>query len=233
MIVGGTAISSLDFPNKISLTIFTGGCILRCPYCHNPEIIEGGEPVKVDEIKKEIIDSLEFIDSIVITGGEPLIQYKDVEKILKFSKEHNLKTKIDTNGCFPRKLQEIIELVDYVGLDIKAPFHKYKEIIGSDVGDKVKKSLMICLNFPETYLECKTTYVPALMDKSAIIEIAREIECDMYTIQQFRNRIVLDKKLQGTPVPTREELRKIAKEINPFLKNVKIKTYEFGEEIID
>ncbi|MGC9517075.1 MAG: anaerobic ribonucleoside-triphosphate reductase activating protein [Methanomicrobiales archaeon] len=232
MIIGGTAISSLDYPGKISFVIFCGGCVIKCPYCHNPEIIDGGESVKVEDILKEIEESIQFIDGVVITGGEALIQYKDVQKILEYCKDHELLTKIDTNGCFPDRIEKIIHLIDYVGLDIKAPFNKYKDIIGSDIADKVKKTMKICLNTPDTFLECKTTYVPTLMDKDDVLKIALEINCDLYTIQQFRNRIVLDKSLSNVPNPTRDELLEIALEVKPYQKNIKIKTSEFGEEMI-
>lgn len=225
-------ISSLEFPGKMSLVIFTGGCILKCPYCHNPEIIEGGKYLELDEILQKIEKSMDFIDSVVITGGEPLIQHEDVEKILKYSKNHELNTKIDTNGCFPDRLQNVINLLDYVALDIKAPFDKYNKIIGSDIGCNVRRSMEACIK-GEVFLECRTTYVPYLMDIGDIVEIAKEIDPDIYTLQQFRDKVVLDEKLQGTPIPSRDELRKIGERIKPFLKKVKIKTSEFGEEAIN
>lgn len=232
MIIGDTTISSLDFPSRMSFVIFTAGCTLKCPYCHNPEIIDGGKAVGLDQIIGKVDDSIDFIDGVVITGGEPLIQYKDVKKILEYSKMHNLATKLDTNGCFPERLEKIIALVDYVALDIKAPFHKYEEIIGSNMGNDVRNSMEICLNSPRTYLECRTTYVPALMDKKDIIDIAKSIKCDIYTIQQFRDRNVLDKRLYKTPIPRRDELKEIVRDLKPFLKNVKIKTSEFGDELM-
>ena len=117
-------------------------------------------------------------------------------------------------------------------LDIKAPFNKYKEIIGEDIGENVRKSMEICLKFPETYFECRTTYVPGLMSPEDVVEIAKNIRCDVYTIQQFRNRTVLDEKLKETPSPSRKELIEIAESVKPFLRNIKIKTSEFGDETI-
>lgn len=231
MIIGDMIISSLEFPGNLSLVIFTGGCTLKCPYCHNPEIIDGGKSVEMDEIIKKIEDSIEFIDSIVITGGEPLIQHENIKYILKYSKKKGLKTKLDTNGCFPDELKDIISLLDYVALDIKAPFNKYEEIIGSPIEDKVKKSMEVCID-SGVYLECRTTYVPYLMNTEDIIEIAKNIDSNVYTIQQFRDKTVLDEKLYGTPIPKREDLKKIAERVKPFLKHIKIKTAEFGDEII-
>ncbi|WP_414469548.1 anaerobic ribonucleoside-triphosphate reductase activating protein [Methanobacterium sp. ACI-7] len=231
MLIGEMIISSLEYPEKMSLVIFTGGCDLRCPYCHNPEIIDGGKPVELAYIINEIENSMEFIDSVVITGGEPLKQCEDVEKILRYSKERELKTKLDTNGCYPERLKKIIKLVDYVALDVKAPFEKYNEIIGCSIGDKVKKSMELCIK-QGVYLECRTTYVPYLMEIEDILEIAKNVTADIYTLQQFRDKKVLDEKLYGTHSPSRDELEKIANIIKPFQKKIKIKTAEFGSEII-
>lgn len=230
--IGGMLVSSLEFPGKMSLVIFTAGCMLQCPYCHNPGIIDGGTREKITDIYKEIKDSMDFIDSVVLTGGEPLIQSEEVTEILKYCKTLQLDIKLDTNGFYPEKLEDLISYVDYIALDIKAPFNKYKEIIGADIGKDVRRSMEICLKFPETYLECRTTYVPGLMIPEDVIEIAKSIRCDVYTIQQFRNKTVLDEKLMETPNPSRKELIEIAESVKPFLKKIKIKTSEFGEETI-
>ena len=131
-----------------------------------------------------------------------------------------------------KDLKKYFIYVDYIALDIKAPFNKYKEIIGKDIGENVRRSMEICLKFPETYFECRTTYVPGLMNPEDVIEIAKNISCDIFTIQQFRNKTVLDEKLKETPSPSRKELIEIAESVKPFLKNIKIKTSEFGEETI-
>ncbi len=232
MMIGDMIVSSLEFPGKMSLVIFTGGCILRCPYCHNPELVDSGKSVELSEILNKIESSMDFIDSVVITGGEALIQYEEVKEILKYCKNHELETKLDTNGCFPDKLSELIDMLDYVALDVKAPFDRYEEVIGSDIGDKVKESMEICTS-KGVYLECRTTYVPFLMGPQDVIEIAKSITADLYTIQQFRDKTVLDKKLQGTPVPSRDELKEIGSSVKPFLKKVRIKTAEFGNEFIN
>jgi pyruvate formate lyase activating enzyme len=232
MKIGGTFISSLDFPGRICLVISTGGCPLRCPYCHNPELINGGEEIMLPDVLKKIKDALEFIDGLVITGGEPLMQLNEIEELLHYAKSHDLETKLDTNGCYPERLKKILDLVDYVGIDVKSPFDKYEKIIGSDIGESVEKSLEVVLNSDSTFLECKTTYVPGLISFEDIKQISREIECDLYTIQQFRNRVVLNPELENTPSPSPQELRKMGESIKPILKKVKIKTAEFGEEII-
>ena len=94
-----------------------------------------------------------------------------------------------------------------------------------------KKSIQVCLK-SNTYLECRTTYVPGLLNQEDIIDIAKNIECDVYTIQQFNNKTVLDEKLKVIESPSRKELFDIAESIKPYQNNIKIKTSEFGDEII-
>lgn len=231
MQLGGTIISSLEYPGKVSLVIFTGGCNLRCPYCHNPKMINGGDEVPRQEMEREIRKERDFIDAVVITGGEPLLQCEEVKKLLEYSKKLGLLTKLDTNGGFPERLSQVIKLVDYVALDVKAPFDEYNEIIGSNIGNAVKKSMEVCVDSP-AYLECRTTYVPSLLSEKDMEKIAKSIDCDLYTIQQFRNRTVLDKKLHQTPNPSRDELVKMAKNLKPFFSNLKVKTAEFGDEMV-
>jgi len=231
MIIGGVIFSSLEYPGKLSLVIFTGGCLLRCPYCHNPEIIEGGESTSLRDIESKIDEALDFIDAVVVTGGEPMMQTEEVGKILEYSRQRGLKTKLDTNGCYPERLLKIIELVDYVALDIKAPFQKYEEVIGAQIGEKVKESMEILSN-SKCFLECRTTYVSGLLEPGDITDIAENIKCDIYTLQQFRNRTVLDEKLKETPNTDPKELRDIAMQVKPILGKVKIKTSQFGDEML-
>jgi len=229
---GGHIISSLEFPESMSLVIFTSGCPLRCPYCHNPGLIDGGEDIPIGEIFTKIQESMDFIDAVVITGGEPLSQYNNIKEILNYCQELDLKIKLDTNGYYLQRLKKVIKYLDYVALDVKAPLDKYKEIIGTDIGDLVHESMEICNNNSNIFLECRTTYVPSLMNVNDIKRIAQEINCDLYTLQQFRNRVVLDEKLRNTPDATQKELKEIANQIKPILNKVKIKTAEFGDEII-
>jgi pyruvate-formate lyase-activating enzyme len=75
----------LEFSGNMSFVIFTGGCNLRCSYCHNPELIDGGEHISLEELYIKIKDSIDFIDAVVITGGEPLLQSNDTKKIFNFT----------------------------------------------------------------------------------------------------------------------------------------------------
>lgn len=235
MYIGGNVISSVEFHGNMSLVIFMAGCPLRCKYCHNAELLEGGDETSLEDICKEIDDSADFIDAVVISGGEPLVQVDAVADIFKHVKEIGLKTKLDTSGIYPDRLEKLLEanLVDYISLDIKAPFYKYKKIVGSNIGPQVMDSMEL-INEYDVHLEVRTTFVPTLLTKKDIVRIADEVKADVYTIQQFRNKEVLNPDLAKVENPNPNELHKIAKSIKPYFNGViKVKSAEFGEEIID
>ncbi|MDD2643142.1 MAG: anaerobic ribonucleoside-triphosphate reductase activating protein [Methanobacteriaceae archaeon] len=236
MKIGTTLISSVEFHGNMSLVIFLAGCPLRCPYCHNGEILEDGDDIDIGEVYKVIDDSKDFIDAVDVSGGEPLSQLDDLISILRVAKKLGLKTKLDTSGVYPDRLKKVLDLnlVDYVAMDIKSPFSKYETIIGSNIGENVKKSMELVNQYDKTYLECRTTYVPGLLKPEDIIDISYEINCNVYTLQQFRNRSVLDEDLKDIESPNPHELKDMAKKIKSILKDsvIKVKSAEFGEEVI-
>ncbi|MGL6297949.1 MAG: radical SAM protein, partial [Methanobacteriaceae archaeon] len=86
MILGGTVVSSVEFSGKISLVIFLAKCPLRCSYCHNSEILDNGYEISNKEIFKIIDENSGFIDAVVVSGGEPLLQIESLIEILKYSR---------------------------------------------------------------------------------------------------------------------------------------------------
>ena len=234
MYVGGTVISSVEFHGNMSLVIFMSQCPLACRYCHNVELLEDKTEKSFEEIKDEIDSSADFLDAIVISGGEPLVQTDAVIEILTYVRQIGLKTKLDTSGIYPDKIKELLDLklLDYVSLDVKTTFSKYRKITGANVGFKVKKSMDL-INEAGVHLEIRTTFVPTLHTKKDIINLVDEIEADIYTIQQFRNKNVLDPALEKVEVPNPHDLVKLAEEIKPYFDGiVKVKSGEFGEQII-
>ena len=104
MYVGGTLISSVEFHGNMSLVIFMSKCPLACRYCHNVELLEDTTQKTFDEVKLEIDNAADFIDAVVISGGEPLMQLDALIEIFTYIKSINLKTKLDTSGIYPEKV---------------------------------------------------------------------------------------------------------------------------------
>ena len=177
-----------------------------------------------------------FMDAVVVSGGEPLVQYEDVIEIFKYVRKIGLKTKLDTSGVYPDRLRKILDLglVDYVAMDVKAPFDKYKDVIKADIGQKVKESMEIVNEYEDIILECRTTYCPKLLSEEDLFTIVDEVDCDLYTIQQFRNRCVLDESLAEAEEPNPHDMEAIAKRIKEAHpdQDINVKTAEFGQRSI-
>jgi pyruvate formate lyase activating enzyme len=236
MYVGGSVISSVEFHGNMSLVLFMSGCPLTCRYCHNVELLEDRTEKSFEDIKHEIDSSADFLDAIVISGGEPLMQTDALIEIFEYVKEIGLKTKLDTSGIYPDKIKQLLDLklLDFVSLDVKTTFSKYRKITGSNVGFQVKKSMELINADENVRLEARTTYVPTLHTKKDMINLADELEADIYTIQQFRNKNVLDPALEKIDVPNPHDLADLAREIKPYFNGiVKVKSAEFGEQIIE
>lgn len=236
MYVGGTLISSVEFHGNMSFVIFMSKCPLACRYCHNVELLEDDTQKTFDEVKNEIDNAADFIDAVVISGGEPLMQLDALIELFTYIKSIDLKAKLDTSGIYPEKIEKLLELeiLDFVSLDVKAPFEKYKKVTGAKVGSQVKKSMKLLNNDDNVRLEVRTTYVPTLHTKKDIHNLVSDVEGDIYTIQQFRNKNVLDPALEEVEVPNPHDLIKLAKEIKPLFDGVvKVKTGEFGEQVIE
>ena len=234
MYIGGTVISSVEFHGNMSLVIFMSKCPLACRYCHNVELLEDNTVWSFEKVKHEIDSSADFLDAVVISGGEPLVQTDAVIDILSYVRQIGLKTKLDTSGIYPDNLKRILDLdlLDFISLDVKTTFSKYRKITGANVGFNVKKSMEL-INKAGVHLEIRTTYVPTLHTKKDIFNLVDEIDADIYTIQQFRNKNVLDPALEKVEVPNPHDLVKLAEEIKPYFDGiVKVKSGEFGEQII-
>lgn len=236
MKVGGSVISSVEFHGNMSLVLFMSGCPLTCRYCHNVELLDDSTEKSFEEVKEEIDSSADFLDAVVISGGEPLMQIDALIEIFTYVRQIGLKTKLDTSGIYPDRIKQLLDLnlLDFVSLDVKTTFSKYRKITGSNVGFQVKKSMELINADENVHLEIRTTYVPTLHTKKDIINLVDEIEADIYTIQQFRNRNVLDPALEKVDVPNPHDLADLAREIKPYFKGqVKVKSGEFGEQIIE
>ena len=236
MYVGGSVISSVEFHGNMSLVIFMSGCPLTCRYCHNVELLEDTTEKTFEEVKQEIDSSADFLDAVVISGGEPLLQLDALIEIFTYVREIGLKTKLDTSGIYPEKIKKLLDLnlLDFVSLDVKTTFSKYRKITGSNIGFQVKKSMELINADKNVHLEARTTYVPTLHTKKDIINLVDELEADIYTIQQFRNKNVLDPALEKVEVPNPHDLADLAREIKPYFKGqVKVRSAEFGEQVIE
>lgn len=163
-IQGFQKLTLLDYPGKMACTIFTAGCNLRCPFCHNSRLVinpENQSEFSTEEVLAYLKKRVGILDGVAITGGEPLLQ-KDLEDFIRQVKDLGYSVKLDTNGTFPEKLRDLVEkgLIDYVAMDIKNSPELYAETVGVSGYDisKIKESIAFLLEGRVDY-EFRTTVV--------------------------------------------------------------------------
>lgn len=192
MIIHGLQkMTTLDFPGKIAATVFTAGCDLRCPFCHNARLvthIESADRIDPEETLKYFEKRKKMLDGVCVTGGEPLMQ-KDIADYLYNIKELGLSVKIDTNGGYPEALENLIDrgLVDYVAMDIKNSPLRYEATVGTNNFsiEKIEQSKNILLSGRVDY-EFRTTVVKELHTKESLLAAAQWISgAKVWYLQSF------------------------------------------------
>ena len=144
--IGGfEPLTTIDYPDNLSCVIFTQGCSWNCTYCHNQDLIPIAKISKMNyyDILKFIKSRQGLLDSVVFSGGEPLLQNGLIDAI-KQVKKLGFKIGLHTAGIYPKRFAKILKFVDWVGFDIKHLQEKYARITQVDgSGDKAYQSLEI------------------------------------------------------------------------------------------
>ena len=171
LIHGLQKMTLLDFPGRVACTVFLGGCDLRCPYCHNAELIDGSAPAVMDdgELLAFLKKRVGLLDGVAVTGGEPLL--RDIAPLLRAVRALGYAVKLDTNGTHPARLRALLDegLVDYVAMDVKNSPERYAETVGVAGLDlaPVRESAALLMEGRVDY-EFRTTVCRELHDDDAI-----------------------------------------------------------------
>lgn len=177
LVLGGlTPFTTIDFPGRLAAVVFCQGCPWRCSYCHNPHLLTARTTSQKLSLSWEAaLAWLEtrrgLLDGIVFSGGEPLLQ-RGLPQAALAVRDLGFAVALHTAGPYPKRLERILPLVDWVGFDIKAPFDAYPSVTGA-TGGKARKSLAMLLNSGVNH-ELRFTLAPAL-DSNAIIRLADEL----------------------------------------------------------
>jgi len=126
------------------LFVRLAGCNLRCSYCDTPDSLERtagytirrrGEaainrenPVTAGELARLIAAMLDRetpIDAVALTGGEPLMQSEFLAAALTVG-GFRVPVLLETNGVLPRRLTDVLPLIDIVSMDIKLPSNSHE-----------------------------------------------------------------------------------------------------------
>ena len=214
--------SFIDYPGKISAVIFTQGCNFRCPYCHNPELVDAErycDSIPMDEVYSFLEKRSGKLDGVVITGGEPTLQ-PGIMSLMRRVKSMGYLVKLDTNGSRPKIIQDALDqdLLDYVAMDIKAPWDKYSLVVGSLVNiTHIKKSITLIMNSGIAN-EFRTTLVGSLLDPKDVLNIARVIHgARLYVLQKFVSSKHVDSSYARKSAFTDEQMNKLVPQLDQYV----------------
>lgn len=182
--------TTIDFPNRLAAVVFFQGCPLRCPFCHNPNLQPpAAEPAVLWADVLSFLDTRKKrLDGVVFSGGEPLMQ-ADLKAAMESVKERGFQVALHTSGVYPGRFESVLPLVDWVGLDIKAPWDKYSTLTGRPhIGESVQKTLRQLLKSQTAY-EVRTTLDPRYLDIDDIYRLGDMLAAEnvrIYTLQKYR-----------------------------------------------
>lgn len=230
---GWARTSLIDFPGHIATVLFTGGCDFRCPMCHNRELVLRLATLPLidpAEVLAFVARRAGKVTGVVVTGGEPLLQ-PGLAPFLAALRDHGAAIKLDTNGYHPEPLAALLDdgLVDYVAMDVKAPWAKYALLAGRPTLDAARPAASIELLCSRgVACEFRTTVVPGLLDGDDIEAIAGWLAdvggaSTRYVLQQFRGVQTLDPALEGRAPYSMDELETMADRAHRRLDDVTLR----------
>ena len=182
----------VDYPGMVSIAVFAPYCNYDCFYCHNREILDGSRITDTDEVIEFAKKRAGVINGFVISGGEPTLQ-KDLAEFIALIRSFGYSIKLDTNGSNLDVIKTLIEkkLIDYIAVDLKAPFEKYQQICeGTANGEMAKITIEYIVQSSIPY-EIRTTMIPQLSAEEMLKTLAELPKLARYAIQQYNKPLTL------------------------------------------
>lgn len=211
--------SLIEYPGKISSVLFSAGCNLACPFCHNPELVnvdllDSEYSMGHDAVIKELKEREGFIDAVVLTGGEPLLYQDNIELLRRIKKDTSMAVKLDTNGTFPARLEQALPFVDYVAMDLKASPDKYIFATGGRAAfGSVFESGKLLMAQNRVDYEFRSTMVPGVITDEDVMLLLDQFapgRIKRYALQRFRSEKTLSSELEGLPSYPGRYIEKLA-----------------------
>lgn len=189
--VGGiTPLTADAFPGKLAAEVFVQGCPWHCGYCHNPHLQAKlpRSPLSWTKILGMLKKRTDLVEAVVFTGGEPTLDpalsdaIRDVRKL-------GFDVGLQCGGAYPDQLKAVLPLLDWVALDVKAPFDSYERVTGVASSGEQARACAQAILAHGTPHEFRTTVHPALISEEDILTLAQtlaDMGVEHYTLQAFR-----------------------------------------------
>jgi len=199
-----TSFTTLDYPGYLAAIIWFQKCNMRCQYCYNPQIVFGEGKFCEEDAFAFLQKRKGLLDGVVFSGGEATL-YNGLFNFAKKIKEMGFLIKLDTNGLLPNVIMGLVEqnLIDFISLDFKAMFDKFKSITQNNHFDLFENTLhyLIQKNFP---FEVRTTiHVDLLNEKDVIKMIDYLWEKGYQKPYYLQNFLETDQNIGNIKAPTR------------------------------
>lgn len=221
-------LSLVDFDDNLTATLFMAGCPLRCPFCHNGDLVlhpQDATPIPFDEIMDFLSKRRGMLDAVCVTGGEPTLM-PDLEDKLRAIKSLGYLIKLDTNGYNPSIVENFIDkgLVDYIAMDIKNSKNKYPVTVGTNIDMSRIEAMVEYLQESDFPHEFRTTLVKEFHTEDDIREIGHWLgKTKKFFLQQFiDNEHCIIKGLHGVPL---EEAIQFVQILNGMQINAVLRGY--------
>ena len=220
-------LSLVDYDDHTAATVFTGGCNLLCPYCHNSGLVkvDGAAIYSEEDILSYLKKRQGLLDGLAITGGEPTL-HKNLPDFIKKVKELGYEVKLDSNGTNPEMLDYLFStgLVDYAAMDIKNCLDKYCFTVGKEIDlSPIKESVELIMKKAKDY-EFRTTIVAQFHTEEDIEKIGAWIKgAKKYALQKFTDSgNCLEEGF--SPIPE-EQANRFLEIIKKYIPNSKLRGY--------
>ena len=221
-IAGLQPLSLLDYPGKPCSIIFTQGCIFRCSFCHNPDLIPitGLGAIDTQEVFDRLEKNKKMVDAVTVTGGEPTIQ-SDIVEFISELKTRGFFVKLDSSGIRPDVIEKLLErkLLDYIAMDIKHVWERYVDVTqtGKAMADKCKETLTLIQQSGVEH-EFRTTIFPGVHCENDFIGICSYLkDGERYFIQETSFKTNLDPQIKRETGFSAKELLHTLSEAFPHL----------------
>ncbi len=226
LIYGLQKMTLLDYPEHVACTVFLSGCSMRCPFCHNFELVDGTAPAVMtdDEFFAFLEKRHGLLDGVAITGGEPCVT-KELPAFIRRIKETGFPVKLDTNGLHPDIVKELLDehLVDYIAMDIKNSPDKYAVTAGVQRVDmaRIRETIALLMNSGIRY-EFRTTVVKEFHEAEDFPLMGEMIKgAEHYYLQAFTDRDTVP--YEGFHAHSAEDMRKFADLVRPYVQDVQLR----------
>lgn len=197
---GLTPFTSIDFPGRLAAVFHCQGCPLACPYCHTPHLRAAGKgALSWPEALAWLAGRTGLLDGVVFSGGEPCAQTA-LGHALAACRDLGFATAVHSSGLYPQRLAKLMPLLDWVGLDWKAPpAHTFRATGREGLGARFHRSLEIVLASGIAH-EIRTTYHPRIFSGSDLTAMAQTLAdhgASRWVIQEFSPTGVADETLRA------------------------------------